>query len=76
MLIFQSFYEYFGTIIRSHTEGEIEPEILNNILYAVPEALRLEYSNVMEDLLEEVREDYTESEKRSAGNHVDAEAYD
>lgn len=45
----------------------MEPEILNNILYAVPEALRLEYSDVMEDLLKEVRDDYNESEKRSAG---------
>jgi hypothetical protein len=49
----------------------MEPEILNNILYAVPEALRLEYSDVMEDLLKEVRDDYNESEKRSAGKFVD-----
>lgn len=63
----ESFYEYFGSIIRSHTESTIEPQILENILCAIPSFLREEHNDVLESLLMEVQAGYTESEKQSAG---------
>ena len=65
--IVESFYGYFGSIIRSHTENEIEPQILENILCAIPRYLREEHGEVLESLLIEVKASYTESEKQSAG---------
>lgn len=43
--------------------------MLANILYAVPQTLREEYSDLMEELLIEVKKGYTESEKQSAGTY-------
>jgi hypothetical protein len=63
----ESFYEYFGSIIRSHTESEMEPQIIENILSAVPVFLREEHSDLLESLLIEVRAAYAESGKQSAG---------
>ena len=63
----EGFYEYFGSIIRSHTESEIEPHIIDNILCAVPNFLKDEHSDVLESLLIEVKENYTECEKQAAG---------
>lgn len=65
--IVESFYEYFGSIIRSHTESTVEPQVLENILCAIPSFLREEHNDVLESLLLEVQAAYTESEKQSAG---------
>jgi hypothetical protein len=42
-------------------------EILENILFAIPPSLKDDFPDVLEDLLYEVKVDFTESEKQSAG---------
>jgi hypothetical protein len=63
----ESFYEYFASIIRSHSSSEMEPHIISNILSAIPKFLQEEHSDVLESLLIEIKGTYTESEKQSAG---------
>ncbi|RKO94828.1 dynein heavy chain and region D6 of dynein motor-domain-containing protein [Blyttiomyces helicus] len=64
-----AFYEYFDSMIKSHAVSDLSEEWVNNILASIPNILVQRHEIVFDQLLEEVRKEYSDSGKQSAGSH-------
>ncbi|KAJ3222973.1 Dynein heavy chain 7, axonemal [Clydaea vesicula] len=60
------FYEYFDATIKSHIESDLSDEWLLNIKNFIPVNLINSYPNMLDELLTEIKNEYSDSGKKSA----------
>ncbi|KAI8825055.1 dynein heavy chain and region D6 of dynein motor-domain-containing protein [Fimicolochytrium jonesii] len=66
----EAFYNYFDRIIRSHTDSDLSRDWVTHIMDSIPAFLVERYPGMTADLLEDVRQSYSESGKQSAVDHI------
>ncbi|KAJ1539628.1 hypothetical protein HK096_000542, partial [Nowakowskiella sp. JEL0078] len=66
----QAFYNYFLNTIKSHAISHMSNEKLQVLLDRIPQNLIESFPNLVEQLLNEIRDDFSESSKNSAVQHI------
>ena len=69
-MIVQMFYEFFDATIKSHSNSTLSIKWMENIVDSIPANLQTQYPSLLQTLLNEIKNEYSESGKQSAVRHI------